>query len=326
MRGSVGAAIAMSGVGAALLSVGALVAQEQPAAPPPVDAPFTLPFGGFVPLPTGPSFFKTIDYRIRVVTVASGLSRPWSLAFLPNGDLLIAERTGQLRIVRSGVLDPKPIPGAPMVEARASERLMDIALHPKFAENHYVYLTYTKRGEPGWAVDEPCPGPKLGPTCQPTADPKAPSHATALARATFDGTALTDLRDLLVAEKWTARNTPTLASRIAFGKDGLLYMTVAIPGNQSHHAQMGSDHQGKVLRLKDDGTAAPDNPFVGKPGFKPEIYSLGHRNALGLAVHPVTGAVWEHEMGPQGGDELNRILPGRNYGWPPRLVRQRVQR
>lgn len=159
-------------------------------------------------------------------------------------------------------------------------------------------------------------GPKLGPTCQPTTNPKAPSHATALARASFDGTALKDLRDLFVAEKWTARNTPTLASRIAFGKDGLLYMTVAIPGNQSHHAQTGSDHQGKVLRLRDDGTAAPDNPFVGKPGFKPEIYSLGHRNALGLAVHPVTGAVWEHEMGPQGGDELNLILPGRNYGWP----------
>lgn len=312
-------AVMVAGLGWLLLA-GAIGAQEKPLAPAPIDSPFSLPAGGgkVVPLPSGPSTFQTSDYKIRVVTVADGLSRPWAVAFLPNGDMLITERTGQLRIVRGGVLDPRPVPGVPDVDSRGSEGLMDIALHPNFAQNRYVYLTYTKRGEPGTAVDEPCPYLTPGRTvCGTTvSDPKLPSHATALARGTFDGQALTNVRDLFVAEKWTPRLTQTLGSRIAFGRDGMLYMTVAGPNNAYYRAQEPGNHQGKVLRLRDDGTVPPDNPFAGQPAYKPQIYSLGHRNPLGLVFHPVTGALWEIEAGPQGGDELNQVLPGRNYGFP----------
>ena len=160
---------------------------------------------------------------------------------------------------------------------------MDIALHPKFAENGFVYLTYTK----------------------PTSDAQT---TIALSRGHWNGSALTDSRDIFVAGPGTNG-----ASRIAFGRDGLLFMTT---GGVNNGAQDPNSHAGKVLRLRDDGSVPGDNPFVGKPGYKPEVYSLGHRNALGLAVHPGTGEVWENENGPNGGDEINIIRPGGNYGWP----------
>ncbi len=236
------------------------------------------------PLPDKPVEFQTAEGQdIRVVVVTKGLSHPWGLAFLPDGSMLVTERPGRLRIIRNGVLDPQPIAGVPEVRAAGLSGLMDIALHPKFAENGFVYLTYTK----------------------PTSDAQT---TIALSRGHWNGSALTDSRDIFVAGPGTNG-----ASRIAFGRDGLLFMTT---GGVNNGAQDPNSHAGKVLRLRGDGSVPGDNPFVGKPGYKPEVYSLGHRNALGLAVHPGTGEVWENENGPNGGDEINIIRPGGNYGWP----------
>lgn len=245
------------------------------------------------PLPPGPIVFDTMDdFRIQVVPVASGLSRPWSLAFLPDGSMLVTELTGQLRLIRDGTLVPRPIAGVPRVRSAAYEGLQDIALHPGFRENRLLYLSYTK------------PGPN-------------DTMAFAIARGRFDGTALTDVRDIFVTQPWVPTNLgPFLGSRLAFDRAGLLYMATASPSKDWTRAQDPNDHSGKVLRLRDDGTVPPDNPFVGRPGYKPEIYTLGHRSPLGLAMHPETGLMWEIENGPQGGDELNILLPGRNYGWP----------
>jgi len=290
--------------GVLLATVGAVAQQERQARPnrlrepevatraEPAQTRFFYPTNPsmYVPLPPGPSVFDTSQYKIRVVTMANGLSRPFALAFLPDGRMLVSERTGQLRVIRNGVLDPMPIAGVPEVVPRAYQGLMDVVLHPNFAQNHFVYLTYSKRGPND-------------------------STAIALARGRLEDMNLKDVRDLLVTEQWN-ENTPSLGSRLAFGPDGLLYMSVASPGNHWERAQEPGNHQGKVLRLRDDGTVPPDNPFVGKAGYKPEIFTLGHRNPLGLAVHPQTGAVFENENGPQGGDEINILKPGANYGWP----------
>ncbi len=246
------------------------------------------------PLSDEPQVFASAEQRFRVVPL-KGLSQPWGLAFLPTGDMLITERSGRLRIVRNGVLDPDPIAGMPEVNTVRLKGLMDVALHPRFSENQFVYFTYSK--------------PKLD-------DPRA---ATAtLARGRFDGgSALMEVRDLFEADAVTSG---AQASRIAFGPDGKLYMTVGLPLRypigSAESAQDPADHAGKVLRLNDDGTAPDDNPFVGETGYRPEIYALGIRNALGLMFHPETGELWEHENGPQGGDEINIIRPGLNYGWP----------
>ena len=238
-----------------------------------------------VPLPEKPLQFHTAEGQdIRVVVVAAGLVHPWSLAFLPDGGLLVTERPGRLRIVRGGVLDRRPLAGVPTVRATGLSGLMDVALHPRFAENHYVYLTYTK----------------------PVGDQQA---TLALARGRFEGGALTDVRDIFVAGPGTGG-----ASRIAFGLDGSLFMTTG--GGGGNGAQDPNSYAGKVLRLRDDGTVPGDNPFVGRAGCKPEVYSLGHRNSLGLAVQPGTGDVWQNENGPNGGDEINIIRAGGNYGWP----------
>jgi glucose/arabinose dehydrogenase len=215
---------------------------------------------------------------------------PWSLAFLPNGDMLVTEKPGRLRLVRgNGTLEPAPIAGTPQVLAMGQGGLLDVALHPRFAENRFVYLTYSKAVDGG-------------------------NNTTALARGRLDGTTLTDVKDIFVADA-VSNATLHFGSRLAFGRDGLLYMTVG-ERNDRNRAQDTNNHAGKVLRLRDDGTVPPDNPFVGQAGFKPEIYSYGHRNLQGLAVHPETGQVWQTEHGPQGGDELNLIQPGKNYGWP----------
>jgi glucose/arabinose dehydrogenase len=241
------------------------------------------------PPPPLPATFFTSETPIRVTPVVTGLSHPWSLAFLPDGNMLVTERQGRLRIIRKGVLDPQPVAGVPAVRAVALSGLLDVALHPRFAENRLLYLAYSKSREDNLTT-------------------------TALARARFDGSALTEVKDIFVANNWT-KSTTNYGGRIAFDRAGFLYLTV---GERQEHerAQNTNDHGGKVLRLRDDGSVPPDNPFVGRPGYQPEIYSLGHRSPQGLAIHPETGAVWENEHGPLGGDELNIVLPGRNYGWP----------
>jgi glucose/arabinose dehydrogenase len=243
------------------------------------------------PPPPLPATFFTAETPIRVVPVATGLSHPWSLAFLPGGDVLVTERAGRLRILRGGTLDPQPIAGVPDVRAAVLGGLLEVALHPQFAQNRLLYLTYTKAREDGLTT-------------------------TALARARLEPgeRALAGVREIFVANNWST-STTNYGGRIAFDRDGLLYLTVG-ERQEPQRAQDGNDHGGKVLRLRDDGSVPPDNPFAGRAGFQPEIYSLGHRSPQGLAMHPGTGAIWENEHGPLGGDELNIIAPGRNYGWP----------
>ncbi len=240
-------------------------------------------------LPALPQVFETSSQRIRVSEVATGLVNPWSLAFLPNGDMLVTERGGRLRIVRNGVLSPQPITGVPMVKVAALSGLLEVALHPKFAENRILYLSYSKPGE-------------------------GTLSTTALARGRFDGTTLTDVKDIFVANTMSKSNT-NYGGRIAFDRAGFLYLTVGERQEQAR-AQDPDDHGGKVLRLRDDGSVPPDNPFVGKAGYRPEIYTMGHRSPQGLALNPETGQLWENEHGPLGGDEVNVLVPGRNYGWP----------
>lgn len=267
-----------------------------PTAPPPINWPSP-------PIPDGPIVLDTgIQHQIRI-NVTKGLTQPWSTAFLPDGSILVTERPGRLRIIRNGVLDPKPVAGLPAVQAAGLAGLMDIALHPRFAENNLVYVTYHKPSGP-----PPAPGAPAG--------PPAPGVIT-LARARWDGTGLADSKDIFTA---TASGN---ASRIVFGKDGMLYMTIGVgdipPPYSNPSAGPSQDPNslaGKVLRLKDDGTVPPDNPFVGRAGYRPEIFTMGHRNMLGLTVQPDTGAIWESENGPNGGDEVNILLPGKNYGWP----------
>lgn len=256
-------------------AISALVAQQRP----PIGVPH-------VSLGEGPFTFDTAEqHKIQVVVAARGLSHPWSLAFLPDGDMLVTERAGRLRLIHQGKLRPEPVSGVPKVYAVRNAGLFEVALDPKFADNKFVYLTYTKAGESG-------------------------RSAIALARGRFEGAALTDVRDLFVGE-WTSGFG---GSRLAFGSDGTIYMTTgAVAGNL---AQDPNSDYGKVLRLRMDGTVPPDNPFVGKAGHKPEVYSMGHRDQLGLAINPATGELFNDENGPNGGDEINRILPGRNYGWP----------
>ena len=247
------------------------------------------PIGVPVPaLGTGPFVFDTAEqHKIRVTVVTKGLVHPWSLVFLPDGSMLVTERPGRIRVVRGGLLDPKPIVGVPVARTNGNGGLMDIALHPKFAENHLVYFTY----------DKPVEKDKGAPT---------------VARGRLEGGTLTDVRDLVVTDAY--EGTGGLSCRIAFGRDGMLYM--ATGGNVGWVAQEPGSLRGKILRVRDDGSVPPDNPFVGRAGYRPEIYSLGHRNSLGLIVHPETGALWNHENSPNGGDKINIILPGRNYGWP----------
>jgi glucose/arabinose dehydrogenase len=234
--------------------------------------------------------FETNNHRIRVVTVAKELSFPWSMAFLPDGAMLVTERPGRLRLIRNGVLQPQPISGVPEVREMNQGGLMEVTLHPNFAQNNLVYLTYSKAGA----------GER--------------DATTALFRARFDGRQLIEGRDIFVADAMSDSNFH-FGSRLAFGRDGTLFISVG-ERNERERAQNPMDHAGKILRLRDDGSVPPDNPFVGRAGYKPEIYSYGHRNPQGLAIHPETGQVWVSEHGPMGGDEVNVVLPGRNYGWP----------
>jgi glucose/arabinose dehydrogenase len=252
-------------------------AQQQPSIGVPVP-----------PLGAGPWVFDTAEqHKIRVSVVTRGLSHPWAIAFLPDGGMLITERPGRLRIVRHGMLDPKAIPGVPQVRTDGNGGLMDVVLHPRFADNRLVYLTYTK----------------------PVGNGRG---APALARGRLEAGALTDVRDLVVTEAFEGNSG--LNGRAVFGRDGMIYMSTG--GNTGNVSQDATSLRGKILRLHDDGSVPRDNPFVGHKGHRSEIYTLGHRNTLALIVHPETGALWNHENGPNGGDEINIILRGRNYGWP----------
>jgi glucose/arabinose dehydrogenase len=203
---------------------------------------------------------------------------------LPDGGILVTERAGGLKLVSSGHPTPKPVSGLPDVQTVSLWGLMDVVLHPKFAENRLVYFSYHK--------------------------PLGNRRATmAIARGRFDGMSLADVTDIFVAKS----PTTVASSRLAFGLDGSLFVTTTADDNR---AQDPGEYGGKVLRLRDDGSVPPDNPFTKRKGYLPEIYSLGHRSQVGLAVHPETGAVWSTEHGRQGGDEVNVILPGKNYGWP----------
>ncbi len=239
---------------------------------------------------------RSANHDYRVVTVADGLITPWSMAFLPGGDMLITERPGRLRLVRNGVLRMVPIEGVPEVLAQGQGGLFDVVLHPDFESNRLVYLTYAK---------------PIGDGTEAT---------TAVARGRFENDRLTGVEDIFVAQ---SRGRPGhYGARLAFDEEGYLFVPVGdrqAPSTgdlEAHPAQDVSSHNGTVNRLHDDGSVPTDNPFVGESNVLPEIWSYGHRNPQGLAIHPETGDIWITEHGPQGGDELNRILPGLNYGWP----------
>jgi len=261
------------------------------------------------PLGDGPWTFETYEQRhIKVSVVTKGLSHPWSIAFIPGGpstalgtsDVLITERVGRLRLVRNGVLQAAPVTGTPpVVSISTMAGLMDIALHPRFAENKWVYISYHKPAGMGKSVD----------------GKDFPLASNSILRGTWDGNQLTNVKDIFVAD-----DVDMEMSRIAFGQDGMLYMTIGGPGTgppaSLDRPQHGNDYAGKILRMTDEGGVPKDNPFVGKAGFKPLIYTMGHRTQLGLTINPFNGEVWAGEQGPNGGDEVNVLKAGKNYGWP----------
>ncbi|MDZ7829583.1 MAG: PQQ-dependent sugar dehydrogenase [Halofilum sp. (in: g-proteobacteria)] len=228
------------------------------------------------------------DTGFRVQTVAEGLDHPWALAFLPGGDLLVTERSGAL--LR---LDPEQgqrtrIDGVPEVDARNQGGLLDVVLHPDFADNRLVYLTWSGRCDRG--------------------------NATHLGRGRLDGDRLADFEVLFVARP-CVRSTKHFGSRIVFDRDGHVFVTVGERGERDRAQNLG-DHNGSVIRLYPDGTVPDDNPFVDRDDARPAIYSYGHRNPQGAVLHPDSGRLWIHEHGPRGGDEINIPEPGANFGWP----------
>jgi glucose/arabinose dehydrogenase len=210
------------------------------------------------------------------------------MAFLPGGDILVTERPGRLRVIRGGVLDPEPVAGVPEVWASGQGGLLDVALHPDFATNRLVYLSYSKPGEKG--------------------------ATTAVIRGAFDGERLTGVQEIFEADAWN-NNRVHFGSRLLFDGKGHLFISIGERGVMQA-AQDLSNHQGTIVRLHDDGRVPADNPFVGRGDARPEIWAYGIRSPQGITFHPETGALWEVEHGPRGGDAINLILPGRNYGWP----------
>jgi glucose/arabinose dehydrogenase len=231
----------------------------------------------------------TEKHRIRLVEVAAGLEHPWGMAFLPDGGVLVTERPGRLRIVGADGDVGAPVAGVPAVDAVGQGGLLDVALDPDFAANRLVYLSYT--------------------------EPREGGNATAVARGRLSGARIDQVQVIF-------RQQPALAgrhhfgSRLVFAQDGRLFVTLGDRYKEKDRAQTFDSHLGKVIRIERDGRVPADNPFVDRPGALPEIWSYGHRNVQGAALHPATGDLWTNEHGPKGGDELNRTLPGRNYGWP----------
>lgn len=232
------------------------------------------------------------------VTVLEGLEHPWGLAFLPNGDMLITERAGRLRLVRGGKLQAEPIEGVPKVFAEGQGGLLDVALHPRFEQNQFVYLTYASGTQE--------------------------QNRTTLARGVFDGQRLRDVKVLFQVEP-AKPGGQHFGSCLLWLADGTLLMSIGDGGNPPlqiggmlarEQAQRLDTPLGSIVRLKEDGSVPEDNPFVKQPDARPEIYSYGHRNIQGLALDSQTNRVWANEHGPRGGDELNLIEKGQNYGWP----------
>jgi glucose/arabinose dehydrogenase len=301
--------------GTALALSGAAIAQQAAPAAPAAPAPAVAPPARQAPPPTpplgeGPWDIQTGDAKLHVEVLARGLDHPWSMAFLPDGSMLVTERPGRLRVVRDGVLDPKPLEGLPAIFAPGIAGLTDVVLDPDFANNRLIYLAYSKA--------DPAAGPN---------PPPATNSTLAVMRAKWDGGAkLTEVADIFVADSWYGKNPlppkccgqgPAFGSfggRLAFMADGTLLVTSG-DRNYGEMVQKRDNHFGKILRITTAGAAAPDNPFAGQAGTKPEIWSIGHRNPTGLTIDPVTKTVWSTEFGPRGGDEVNRITRGANYGW-----------
>ncbi len=238
--------------------------------------------------------FPTESGDIRVSTVAEGLSRPWALDFLPDGRMLVTERPGRLRLVDQDGGVSAPIAGVPEVDARGQGGLLDVTLHPDFAENRLVYLTYAE------------PGPD-----------RTNSTAAARGRLSADGTRLEEV-EVIFSQEPKLAGTKHYGSRLVFDRDGYIFITTGERSDREYRVQSQDldSHLGKIVRLNEDGSVPADNPFVGQAGARPEIWSYGHRNIQGAAIHPTTGELWEIEHGPRGGDEINIARPGSNYGWP----------
>ena len=236
---------------------------------------------------------RSLEHDYRVVTVADGLIRPWSMAWLPNGDMLITEKPGRLRIVRDGTLLPDPVPGVPEVVDQGQGGLFDVLPHPDFANNNVLFISYAKPVEGG--------------------------STTSVLRGTFANDTFTPEREIFLAN---SQGRGHYGARMAFHPDGTLFVTVgdrqAPPSGdlEAHPAQNPSNHHGTTNRINEDGSLPADNPFLNNSDIEPEIWAYGHRNAQGLAIDMETGAVWQTEHGPQGGDELNLVMAGENYGWP----------
>lgn len=228
-------------------------------------------------------------HSFRIVPLLAGLENPWSIAFLPDGRMLVTERAGRLRLVSQDFkLDPKPIDGLPEVIANGQGGLFDVVLHPQHAQNGWIYWAYNAPGTGGWG--------------------------TALARGKLQGQRMTEVQVLFSMQPKT-RSAHHFGGRIVFDATGMVYLTLGDRGDKDR-AQKLNDHAGSVIRLHDDGRVPNDNPFVQRAGALPEKWTLGHRNMQGAAINPKSGELWTHEHGPQGGDEVNVIRPGLNYGWP----------
>jgi glucose/arabinose dehydrogenase len=244
----------------------------------------------------GPWVSTTRAGPIRVVPVARDLVHPWSIAFLPDGDLLVAEVNGNLRLVRDDRLESEPVWTSPSVGG--GDALKSVAVHPSFAQNGFVYLAHGK--------DD------------------GNLSTLAISRGRFADATLVDVEEIFVADAWEPGGN--LAGRILFGPDASLYITVGDrdrlccqpnddPSIRLRAQDLDTDI-GKTLRIRDDGGIPADNPFVGRAGANPQIFTYGHRNGYGLSFHPETGELWQAEIGPMGGDEVNILIPGHNYGWP----------
>jgi len=242
-----------------------------------------------LPLTAVAQTYRSEEHAFRVVKLVEGLEHPWSLAFLPDGRMLVTERPGRLRLIANGKLDPEPIEGLPAIVEQGQGGLFDIVLHPDFEKNRFVYFAFNARGDGG-------------------------ATGTELARGKLAGNRLESVQ-VLFRQDPKGRGGVHFGGRIVFDRAGYLYLTLGERGDKER-AQRPGDHAGSVIRLHDDGRVPADNPFIGNAGWKPEKYDLGHRNMQGAALHPQTGALWTHEHGPQGGDEVNVIRPGVNYGWP----------
>lgn len=250
-----------------------------------------LPFG------VAQAQFGPPGHDFRVVTVTEGLQNPWSMAWLPNGDMLVTERGGTIRTIRDGELLRQPMANVPAVKASGQGGLFDIVLHPDYESNGWVYISFAK----------------------PDADNN--EATTTVIRARIDDNALVDIEEIFEADAWS-NSAGHYGGRIAFDDEGYMFvssgerMAPSVPPLDQHPAQQADNHFGVIVRLHDDGSVPDDNPFVGNPALSPEIWSYGHRNPQGLVYDAESDMLWSTEHAPQGGDELNLIQPGKNYGWP----------